>query len=88
MVIDPAITRFLNDVANEVHRAQKLFPMREHGLAALFEEVGEAAQALIDHNRGDQSAEDVYTELVQSAAMCVRMAVEGDPEFNYVNPHE
>ena len=86
--------KFLLDVQAEVERARKLYPSNKHMLAALFEEIGEAAQALIDHDvkaiasDGSPKAtpEDIYKELVQSAAMCLRVAIDADPSFGYRGP--
>ena len=75
--------KFLLDVLYEVQRARELHPSNKHLLAALFEEVGEAAQALIDHDMGKATPADIYKELVQSAAMCLRVAIDGDPSFVY-----
>jgi len=78
--------QFMLDVLGEVKRARLLHPSNEHLLAALFEEVGEAAQALIDHDYEKATPEDVYKELVQSAAMCLRIAIDTDPSFLYRGP--
>jgi hypothetical protein len=52
-------------------------------LAALTEEVGELAQALIDHSRGKTTASHVFKEAIQVAAMAIRVAEEGDASFPY-----
>ena len=44
-------TKFLSAVEAEVASARDKFPTDEHQLAALVEEVGELAQALINHDR-------------------------------------
>lgn len=75
--------RFLIDVIEETHRARKLFPTNEHQLAAFSEEAGEVAKAFIDHSRGDGTAEELYTECVQAAAMALRLAIDGDQSFPY-----
>lgn len=46
----------------ELEFARKKFPSNEYILAALTEEVGELAQALIDQSRGKQSHRDVFAE--------------------------
>lgn len=71
----------------EVRFARTKFPDNKHMLAALTEEVGELAQALIDHSRGKQSGADVYAEAIQVAAMAIRLAEEGDGEFPYIYEH-
>ena len=78
--------QFLTDIFNEVNRARELHPSTKHLLAALVEEVGEAARALIDHDTDSSKCvtpEDIYKELVQSAAMCLRVAIDTDPSFKY-----
>ena len=86
--------RFIVEVAREVDSARKKFPTSEHQLAALTEEVGELAQALIDHDRAQKSSgggsmcrtahtRKVYAEAIQVAAMAVRVATEGDASMVY-----
>ena len=80
---------FLDDVATELVYAREKFPSNEHMLAALFEEAGEVANALLELNytkgkKGDARA--VWNECVQAAAMCLRVAVDGDPSFLYKPP--
>jgi NTP pyrophosphatase (non-canonical NTP hydrolase) len=70
---------FLDYIKHEVRRARKKFPSSECSLAALMEEVGELAKALLDRRmcrtlmRGEISA-----EAVQVAVMAMRIAIEGD----------
>lgn len=71
------------NITAEVAGARAKFPTNQHKLAALTEELGELAQALIDHSRGKASPLDVYTEAMQVAAMAVRIAEEGDASFPY-----
>ena len=85
-MIDQAVWQFMVDLEAEVARARDLFPDNQHMLAALSEEAGEVAKALIDHSRGDTNAHEVYVECVQTAAMAVRVALEGDPSFPYKGP--
>jgi hypothetical protein len=75
--------RMVRDIRSEVERARAKFPSNQHMLAALTEEVGEFAQALIDHSREKKSAADVYVEAVQVATMAIRIALEGDASFPY-----
>lgn len=70
-------------IGMEVRKARKLHPGARHKLAALMEEVGELAQALIDHDRGKATAEDIYLEAIQVASTAVRVALEGSEEFSY-----
>lgn len=70
-------------VHHEICRARLQFPDTKHMLAALVEEVGELAQALIDRERGKAVHEDVWKEAVQVACMAYRIATEGDESFGY-----
>jgi hypothetical protein len=79
---------FLNDVRDEVDRARRKFPGTNLVLAALTEEVGELAQAMLKRRAGKMTDEDVWKEAVQVAAMALRCAVEGDPSFNAVDYSE
>jgi NTP pyrophosphatase (non-canonical NTP hydrolase) len=67
---------FVHMVQEEVSRARKKFPTNKHLVVALVEEVGEVAKALQDETR-----EQLIAELVQVAAMALRLAVEGDPDY-------
>ena len=62
------------EVAREVERARAKFPRPDGLLAALTEEVGEVARALLD-----KTWSEVYAECVQVAAMAQRLAEERDP---------
>lgn len=58
----------------ELARARRKFPSSEGSLAALTEEVGELAKAVLDESR-----DRIIAEAVQVAAMAIRVAIEGDP---------
>lgn len=62
-------------IGKEVKNAREQFPSNEKLLAALVEEVGELAQAMIED---DGTAEE---EAVQVAAMAIRLIEEGDSDF-------
>ena len=88
-------TQFYLDVSVEIVRARKKFPEGRHLLAALFEEVGETANALLERNyltdptiRAVDHDRHVWSECVQAAAMAMRLATEGDPEFQYEPPRD
>ena len=67
----------LDLIAEEVLRARTKFPGNEHLLAALTEEVGELAQAMLQAKpRGEQ-----VKEAVQVACVAVRIIEEGDASF-------
>lgn len=64
-------------VAAEVVRARKKHPGNAHLLAALTEEVGKLAQALLE----DQGEERVRSEAMQCACVAIRIMEEGDSDF-------
>jgi NTP pyrophosphatase (non-canonical NTP hydrolase) len=66
-----------SDVAEEVMRARAKFPSNEHLLAALMEEVGELAKALLE----GESVERIRAEAAQVACVAVRIIEEGDSDF-------
>lgn len=74
------------DAIREAAGARAKFPGNRHMLAALMEEVGELAQSLLEQGRGSMSADDVYAEAIQVAAMALRIAVEGSLEFPDYKP--
>ena len=75
-------------VRGELAAARGKFPTSLHHLAALMEEVGELAQALMEHDRdGSQTIAMVLREAVQVATMAIRVATEGDDNFAYIFPN-
>lgn len=77
-----AATAFaLNDLDAEIARARLKFPACEHTYAALLEELGELAQALIEHKTGRAPARNVRAEALQVACVAVRIASEGDASY-------
>jgi NTP pyrophosphatase (non-canonical NTP hydrolase) len=88
-VSDEEDCRFLSDVGDEVVRAREKFPSPNLVFAALVEEVGELAQAMLKRAAGKDTYEHIRSEAVQVAAMALRVAVDGDPSFltlEYVEP--
>lgn len=75
--------RFLNDIADELQRARNKFPSSDLSLAALHEESGEVAKALLELKYGNGPKQDVWKEAVQVAVMALRIAVEGDETLCY-----
>lgn len=65
--------QFLNLVNEELKLARAKFPCSDGALAALTEEVGEVANAMLD-----KPFSDVQKECVQVAVMALRLACEGD----------
>jgi NTP pyrophosphatase (non-canonical NTP hydrolase) len=62
----------------EVQEARTKFPGTKHLLAALVEEVGELAKALLQ----DKPIEDIQEEATQAAAVAIRIIEEGDSAFD------
>jgi hypothetical protein len=82
--VDGMIMKMITD---EVDAAREKFPGKTHMLAALVEEVGELAQAMMEHDRQQgTSVQEVLREAIQTAAMAVRVAAEGDDNFLYEFP--
>ena len=73
--ISPATSEALDQ---EVCRTRNKFPDNKHLLAALVEEVGELAEALIK----GEGAERIKAEALQVAAVAVRIIEEGDASFD------
>jgi NTP pyrophosphatase (non-canonical NTP hydrolase) len=62
----------------EMARSRAKFPGNRHMLAALLEEAGEVARALLQ----DQGANRVREEALQVAATALRIYEEGDAAFD------
>lgn len=63
----------------EVERGTNMYPNPDGLLAALMEEVGELARALMS-----QTKNRVREEAIQVAALALRIALEGDPTLNKI----
>ena len=71
-------------IRGELQQARRSFPGTRYMLSALAEEVGELNQAMMEHSRGEnRTAAEIYNEAIQVAAMAIRIAVEGDSDFDY-----
>ena len=68
----------VEDIAEEVVRARAKFPDNRHLLAALTEEVGELAQAILQK----KPREEVQKEARQVACVAIRIIEEGDSAFD------
>lgn len=66
----------LADVGEEMIRARAKFPGTKHLTAALMEEVGEVAKELLE------DGDNVWGECVQTACVALRIATEGDADFD------
>ena len=76
---------FLDDVWAEVRIAREKFPGPNPTVAALAEEVGEVAKAMLHIREGKHNNWWlVYKEAVQVAAMALRCATEGDETIGAV----
>lgn len=64
-------------IQKELQRANKLHPNFPKDmfqqLAIMQEEAGEVTKAVLDYHFGKDTIEHVREELIQTAAMCVRM---------------
>ena len=67
-----------NWIQDELKRARAKYPFNIHMMVALTEEVGELAQALLEHGSG---SERVREEAIQVACVAVRIIEEGDADF-------
>ena len=66
-------------VADELRHARTKFPKPEATGYALFEEVGELSQAILQYKfEGRATKEDIRAELVQTMTMLCRLWVDGD----------
>lgn len=77
VIRNPADRLFVQSLVDEAARARRKFPGNNHLLIALGEEYGETVKACLD-----ESTPEVYVEAVQTAAMALRLATEGDPTLN------
>jgi hypothetical protein len=73
--------QFIIALIAEIQAAREKFPETEHLHAAFQEETGEVAKALFEIERGEETYEGYLAECVQAAAMAMRLATEGDPDF-------
>lgn len=76
-----SVETFLRQVKQESRRAVRNWPYPNPNLAALMEEVGELAQAMLQQ----KPYAERYSEAVQVAVMAMRCALEGDPQFDEVS---
>lgn len=72
----------MGDLAEEICRAREKFPKNAHMLAALVEEVGELAKALLE----GEPNEDIRKEALQVACVAIRIAEEGDADYPNAKP--
>lgn len=82
------LANIFKDIGAEVAAARSKYPSNQFMIAALMEEVGEASQAMIDHSFGKDSKSHIYLELVQVAAVAIRLMLEGSQEFKFKGIHD
>lgn len=71
---------FVSELLDQVRKARAKFPQPNPTVAALTEEVGELAQALLHIREGKHNDWwRVWDEAIQVACMALRAATEGDP---------
>lgn len=76
----------LECIEKELKAARAKFPNPNQTMAALTEEVGEVAKALLHNDCEDGAAYDVFCEAIQTAVMAIRLLEEGDRSFpNYAH---
>lgn len=80
----PVEQRSISFLCEEMLRARKKFPSNRFLLAALQEEVGELAAALLQK----EGVERVRHEAIQVATVAIRIAEEGDRVFDTITDEE
>ena len=87
IILSEGWSQMAEAIDTEINAARKKFPTGDLLHAAMVEELGEATKALLDQHHGGKAiaSRDVYYELIQTAAMVVRLAQEGDPQFPKYN---
>ena len=75
-MVDHNKSRTLVDILREVNRAEMKHPEWPddiiHAVAIVAEESGEAVRAALNHMYHGGAIDEVRTELVQTAATCIR----------------
>lgn len=76
--------KMIRAIRGELQQAREAFPNTHYMHAALIEEVGELAKALMEHSLdGSVTAAEVFHEAIQVATMAIRIGTEGDRDFSY-----
>ena len=80
-----SVDNFLQEVFDEVGKAEEKFPLWPKslsiGMQIINEEMGEANKAALDCEFRRDELKNVRTELVQTAAMCIRQIAAIDCNF-------
>ena len=74
---------FLECVRAELQAARKAWPGNDDMGFVVLEEAGELAKAMLHHKHHGGHAIEVWKEAVQTAAMAMRIATEGDANLPY-----
>lgn len=74
----------LDAISAEVCRAREKFPGNRLLLAALTEEVGELAKAMLQ----DRPSDEIRREAIQVACVAIRIIEEGDSSFTNLTEAE
>lgn len=77
------VNSFAIHMADEYKRANDKFPKGNRLLGALMEEVGELAEALLKIDESGDDPQKVYNEAVQVASTAMRLAIQGESDYNY-----
>jgi hypothetical protein len=80
--------RLCTDACLEADHARGLFPKPDHLTLALAEEAGEVTKAVLDYKQKKTHLAAVRKEIVQTMAMCLRLACEGDPTVDLKRSQE
>ncbi len=73
--------RIIYCIEAELTFARTKFPGKNLNFPALVEEVGELANAFLDHEYGKKEPHEIFAEAIQVAVMAIRCAEEGSAEF-------
>lgn len=74
--------KLFQDALIEVEKARQKYPHPNLLTLALAEEAGEIVKAALDHRQEKTGVSEVRKEIVQTIAMCLRLAQEGDPSVS------
>jgi len=80
---DYAMQKIFAEIYEEILIARRNFPSNHHRQAALAEEAGEVTRELLEFYYENSDERKVVHECIQTAAMAIRLALEGDPAFNF-----
>jgi hypothetical protein len=73
----------IREIYDELSGVRVQFPSNTDLFVVLVEEVGELADALLEHKRGSLTAAQLYKSAIRVAAAVIRVGTEGDSGFPY-----